>query len=250
MNLETFKPIVKVVINKLEGGYFHPNMRTNNPEKFGVYHRSGETYLGLDRFAGHDLFYSTKRKADNVLADLSYIEDNSYTYKNEASKQFWQSIDNADAKNKWSWNSFAPQPLKNKLQNLAAEIIYSRFLTNWKNYLTEKSIKLIEKSPKLIFHFAYATWNGSGWFKKFAADINEATAGGETNISNLITIALNSRIKEGLKKGSEANSLIKKGGEKIKEIFKTDFSQEIEKKNNTPLIILGAVAIYFLFKKR
>ena len=53
---DKFLKVTSEVIKRLEGGYFHPDMRTKNPDKFGAYHRSGETMYGLDRHAGHDLF--------------------------------------------------------------------------------------------------------------------------------------------------------------------------------------------------
>jgi hypothetical protein len=71
---------------------------------------------------------------------------------------------------------------------------------------------------RLLFHFIYATWNGSGWFQKFAKDINAAVAQGITNTDALLKVAMHSRTKEGLTKGSAPNSLIAQGGNKIEKI--------------------------------
>ena len=65
-----FKKAVQIIIDKLEGGYFHPNMYVNNPGRFSMYGKSGETLYGLDRHAGHDLFYSSKRKEADPVKDL------------------------------------------------------------------------------------------------------------------------------------------------------------------------------------
>ncbi len=34
--LEKFKTIQNIVIDKLEGGYYHPNMKLRNPKKFAT----------------------------------------------------------------------------------------------------------------------------------------------------------------------------------------------------------------------
>jgi hypothetical protein len=96
-----------------------------------------------------------------------------------------------------------------------------------------------------LFHFIYATYNGSGWFKKFATDITNAIASGITDPIQLTKVAINSRIKEGLKKGSKPNSLIVQSANKITKLFKII---EEPVKIATPLIIAGII-IYFILKK-
>jgi hypothetical protein len=60
-------------------------------------------------------------------------------------------------------------------------------------------------------------------------------------------VAINSRTKEGLKAGSQPNSLIAQGGEKIKKLFATLVKN---KPTNTALIlIVSLIAGYFLYKK-
>lgn len=213
--LDQFRNVTDIVIRKLEGGYFHPNMRSKRPEVFGSYHSSGETMFGLDRHAGHDLFYSTPRAAKDVLANLPYIEGNKYQYKNNAAKEFWGIIDRNNAKNKWSWLYIPPEPTASKLRLLAADIMYNKYNQNASAFLTPQARKIVESDNRLLFHFIYGTWNGSGWFRKFATDINDAVAKGITNTDKLVDIALKSRTNEGLTKGSPPNKLIKQGGEKI-----------------------------------
>ena len=215
---DKFKTVTKLVIDKLEGGYFHPNMRTANPKKFGAYHRSGETMFGLDRHAGHGLYYSTSRKSDDVLSNLKNIESGVYTYKSLEAKEFWTTIDTANAKNNWQW-LYRGGGLENKLKDLTAEIMLPSYERNAKNYLDAKTREIVEKDNRLLFHFIYASWNGSGWFQKFATDMNKAVSSGITEADKLSQVALDSRLKEGLRKGSSPNSLIAQGGNKIAKIF-------------------------------
>ena len=215
---DKFKTVTKLVIDKLEGGYFHPNMRTANPKKFGSYHRSGETMFGLDRHAGHGLYYSTSRKSDDVLRNLKHIESGVYTYKSLEAKEFWTTIDTANAKNNWQW-LYRGGSLENKLKDLTAEIMLPSYERNAKNYLDAKTREIVEKDNRLLFHFIYASWNGSGWFQKFATDMNKAVSSGITEADKLSQVALDSRLKEGLRKGSSPNSLIAQGGNKIAKIF-------------------------------
>ena len=215
---DKFKTVTKLVIDKLEGGYFHPNMRTANPKKFGAYHRSGETMFGLDRHAGHGLYYSTSRKSDDVLSNLKHIESGVYTYKSLEAKEFWTTIDTANAKNNWQW-LYRGGGLENKLKDLTAEIMLPSYEANAKNYLDVTAREIVEKDNRLLFHFIYASWNGSGWFKKFATDMNKAVSSGITDADKLSQVALDSRLKEGLRKGSLPNSLIAQGGNKIAKIF-------------------------------
>lgn len=215
---DKFKSVTKLVIDKLEGGYFHPNMRTANPKKFGAYHRSGETMFGLDRHAGHGLYYSTPRKSDDVLRNLKHIESGVYTYKSLEAKEFWTTIDTANAKNNWQW-LYRGGGLEDKLKDLTAEIMLPTYERNATNYLDAKAKEIVEKDNRLLFHFIYASWNGSGWFKKFASDMNKAVSSGITEADKLSQVALDSRLKEGLRKGSLPNSLIAQGGNKIAKIF-------------------------------
>lgn len=214
MNEAVFDYVTGVVIDKLEGGYFHPDMRTNNPSKFGAYHRSGETMFGLDRHAGHGLYYSTPRKTDDVLANLKYIYNGSYEYKTDDAKEFWTTIDKANARKNWNW-LYKGGDLYPKLKKLAGGILLPQYNKLADKYLSDKSREIVESDPRILFHFIYACWNGSGWFKKFADKFNSAVASGTTNKDKLLDVAIKSRTQSG-------NSLIAQGGRKI-EAFIYDF---------------------------
>ncbi|CAN5397740.1 hypothetical protein BH09BAC5_BH09BAC5_28010 [soil metagenome] len=217
---QTFNEIVSLIIDELEGGYYHPYMlndgrlKTKNP---AVYSTSGETMFGLDRSAGHDLFYSTPRKKNTVLEDVKLIEAGNYKYKNAASEKFWSLMDETNARDKWKWN-YTGGSLNVQLKSLTGEIMKPYF-----DLLSEKYLKLnrsiVESDARLTFHFAYACWNGPGWFKKFANDINNAISNGQTNKEKLVEVALYSRNREGLKPGSSPNALIVQAGKKIEGLF-------------------------------
>lgn len=213
-----YDSIVKSVIDNLEGGYYHPNMMQKDPGKFSVYKRSGETMFGLDRFAGHDLFYSTPRISNDPVSDLENIESNKYQYKSNDAKEFWETIDSADAKDKWPWNYRGGQ-YENRLEELAGKIMRPEFESLFGQYLSHPAQEIVKNDPRLMYHFVYATWNGAGWFKKFARDISQAVLGGTTDPAVLAKIAMDSRTKEGLTDNSSPNSIIAQGGKKIEKMF-------------------------------
>ena len=210
-----FNDSTKLVIDQLEGGYFNPAWHNVGDPR---YFNSGETMYGLDRLRGNQEATAT-------------------------GKQFWSLIDKNKTKEVWKWN-YKGGALGNQLKNLAVQIMYPLYSSYAKLYLNDKAKKIVDNDPALLFHFVYATWNGSGWFKKFATDINTAVNNGVTNLQ---AVAINSRTKEGLKKGSQPNSLIAQGGEKIKKIFETLIKNKPT--NTTLILIISVIAGYFLYKK-
>jgi hypothetical protein len=256
MNQKAFDYITGLVIDKLEGGYFHPDMRTNNPSKFGSYHRSGETMFGLDRHAGHSLFYSTPRKSSDVIKNMDYIYSGAYKYKSPEAKKFWEIVDKANARKNWSWNTRGGNKEK-ELRDLVGKIMFPQYEFLAKTYLTPESREIIESDPRLLFNFIYAVWNGSGWFKKFANDFNKSVKSGVTNKDKLVEQVISSRTKEGLTTGSSPNSLIKQGGEKIsKFINNIKLPKTVGKLNKSKnsivtslMIALGLVSAYVLATK-
>ena len=124
-------------------------------------------------------------------------------------------------------------------------MIAALYNTYIKLYLKSPAlIKIIENDDRLLFNFIYATWNGAGWFRKFATDIFDAYKKGVTNPNELYKVVLRSRISEGLKKGSQPNSLIAQGGAKIAKLF-ADY-----KPTNLPvgIILIIALATYFTLR--
>jgi hypothetical protein len=248
MNTELFDYVTGVVIDRLEGGYYHPDMRTANPSKFSVYGKSGETMFGLDRHAGHSLYYSTPRKSSDVITNMKYIYDGSYKYKSDEAKEFWTTIDKVNARKNWNWlyrgGTYYP-----RLKKLTGAIMLPQYTYLANKYLSAKSREIVESDPRLLFHFIYACWNGSGWFSKFASAFNKAVANGVTSPDKLLDVAIKSRTQSG-------NSLIANGGKKI-DGFIRDFKAPVNiqskgSKNgllNSFLVGIGLVSVWILWRK-
>jgi hypothetical protein len=193
------------------------------------YKASGETMFGIDRKMGGDI---------NTSA---------------AGKKFWNIIDDANAASTWKWN-YKGGNLAESLKTLVVDMIYPLYTSLSSRYLDIKPKDIIDSDERLLFHFIYGTWNGPGWFKKFADDINKAVKNGITNTDELTQIAIDSRTKEGLKSGSKPNSLISQGGKKIAELFGT--LKTVAKANpvsstfiTTILFIGGGYFLYNSFNK-
>lgn len=201
---EKYKKLVALVIDKLEGGYYHPNMLKKNPKKFEGYENSGETLFGLDRHAGHDLYYSTPRPKgrEKVFVNLPYIESGAYKYASDEARDFWTTLDDADAKNKWGWGDRGGS-LEPKLRDLAGLIMKPGFNKFFKKYIDEEVQQIVKGDDRLIFHFLYATWNGIKFFQKFAKAINDAYKNGVKTADGLYSIAIESRLNTSVPKSAE-----------------------------------------------
>lgn len=234
LSLDSFKDITNLVIKKLEGGYYNPQWHSTGDSRYST---SGETMFGIDR------------KAGGTINDTP------------AGQKFWSLIDKNKSKSTWKWNYIPSEPLASNLRDLASEVMYPVYLKNAKNYLSPKAKEIVESDPRLLFNFIYASWNGPGWFKKFASDINKAVDSGITNNDKLVQIAIDSRTKEGLKPGSAPNSLIAQGGKKIAgfiDSLKGYASKGFEKVKKNPiptaiittLVILSAYVLYSQLRKK
>jgi hypothetical protein len=191
-----FINLTKLVIDKLEGGYYHPDMLKDGRVKDSRYSSSGETLYGIDRKHGGEINTSS------------------------AGKRFWSIIDNAGARKKWKWNYFPSGQMKEELQSLVAEMIYPLYKKLSDRYLSDRAQELVNKDDRLKFNFIYATWNGSGWFKSFASKLNRAIEGGVSDTDKLTKVVLDARINNQAKSDS-ARSLIRQGGNKIASFIDT-----------------------------
>lgn len=216
---DTFKKVTSVVIDKIEGGYFNPQWHSTSG--MGP---SGETMFGIDRKFGGKI-------NDSI-----------------AGKSFWNIIDTNKSKDVWVWN-YKGGKLNDQLKNLTIDAIYPFYVKNSNSYLSDKAAEIVDKDGRLLFHFIYATWNGPGWFRKFAQDINEAVDKGVTDPNKLVQVAIDSRTKEGLKKGSAPNLTLKKSGLKIASFieelkqYSTNANPIFKKKNNSSTVIIVALTI-------
>lgn len=82
-------------------------------------------------------------------------------------------VDNADARNKWK-HYYMGGDISGSLKDLAGRIMYQWFNRLAAKYLKGDSIDKIADDDRLVIHFSYASWNGEGWFKKFATALNKA----------------------------------------------------------------------------
>jgi hypothetical protein len=185
-----FRDAVDTITNKLEGGYFHPYMKAANQSKFAWMGDSGETMFGMDRKHG--------RQESNSSAGV----------------EFWRLIDAEDAKSNWKYGyALEDNPsLRDKLLDLVAQIMEPHFLDFSDRYLSDEAKSIIMSDPKLYFNFAYATYQGSGWFQKFAKKFNKKIEDGVTNIDELRDYVLQIRKESG-------NNIISGSGNKIDKIF-------------------------------
>ncbi len=192
-----FNRIIDIVVDNLEGGYYHPDMLKDGRVKDSRYGASGETMFGMDRKAGN-------------------------TERTQAGREFWALIDAENAREKWPWNymggSLAPQ-LKAKV----AEIMKPNFEDYLGRYMAEDARKIVMSDVGLTFNFAYAVWNGPGWFQRFARVINEKVASGITDPKELLKIAVDTR-KNWSSSNASANSLIAQGGRKIEKIVSSQLA--------------------------
>lgn len=187
LDVKDFDSIVAKVIDQLEGGYYHPDMLKDGRVKDQRYSASGETMMGIDRKAGGDI---------NTTPE---------------GIEFWNLIDAANARTEWKW-LYRGGPLEQQLRKLAGKMIKRYYNQYAQRYLSEKALKIVNENPKLLFNFVYAVWNGPGWFKNFAEDINVAVEKGITDPEELAKIQIKDRLTSG-------NSLVIQGGKKIADIL-------------------------------
>jgi peptidoglycan hydrolase-like protein with peptidoglycan-binding domain len=185
VDVKDWQGMVNLVIDKLEGGYYHPDMLRDGRVKDGRFGGSGETMFGLDRVAG----------------------DNEST---REGREFWVYMDTFDARNNWSHGHMANDrpEVAAKLRVLAGNYIKPQYAQNMKNYLSPEAAVIVNNYTPLTFNFIYATWNGPGWFKRFAKALNQSVASGNDDPKKL-----NDLVNE-VRSGS-GNSLISQGAPKV-----------------------------------
>lgn len=228
---EQFKKATTLVIDNLEGGYYNPKWHNTKDFRYGS---SGETMFGIDRLNGGAINTS------------------------EAGKKFWSIIDANKNPQVWEWN-YKGGPQEGILKDLAGQIMQPTYESFAKSFMSPQLRETVEKDPRLLFHFIYAVWNGSGWFLKFSKDIEAAMAKGVHDSDGLVRVAMDSRTKEGYTKGSPPDSLSKQTGDKINSFINTipgffksvtetttkavEKTAETVKENIIPTVIITVVLI-------
>lgn len=241
-----FNNLAGLAIDRLEGGYFHPYMYRNDPQKFRLYKKSGETLFGLDRHAGHDIFYTSRRISSDPLTDV--YNKRRYKYKSQAAADFWDTIDQAQASIKWKWNSRGGQD-ERKLKQLAINIIYDEFLKYSRQYLTEDQQKIVFSSPDLLFLFIYATWNGAGFFKTYARRLSEKMKAGTSDPADLAADQVKAR-------QASQFTAIRQTADKISSLLNSDFFQGFKnsfasiRRNIDTLPLLAMLFFFYLISTK
>jgi hypothetical protein len=194
-----FSELFEIEKKYLGGGWFDPAMfhdgRLNpDPGTVKLYKDSSRTMYDIDEIASVRISTSV------------------------AGKQFWNIINNADNKS-WPWNykggSLAPQ-----LSELAAQMMFPEYKILSNSYLTKGLADIVNTDAALTFNFLYATFNGCGFFKYFAAALNVYV---NTQKITDPKILMDKMIEERENLipeifGENARALLKQGAETIKSI--------------------------------
>ena len=80
-----------------------------------------------------------------------------------------------------------------------------------KRFLSPEAAAIVNNYAPLTFNFIYATWNGEGWFQKFANPLNKSIESGNTDPKSLNDLVNQVRAGSG-------SSLISQGAPKVASI--------------------------------
>lgn len=175
-----FRKYFDLIVDKLEGGYYNPDWHYSS-----AMGDSGETLYGLDRKHGGKL--------------------------NETPEglEFWKIVDENKNKSSWTYNYKPSGSIGEKLKNLASKIIENHYNKLQDKYLSNEAKNIVNSDSPLKGHFIYAAWNGPGFFKNFAEDINNALSNGIKDPQKLRKIAMQSR----------RNSRVSRSADKVGKLF-------------------------------
>lgn len=185
-----FMDITKKVIENFEGGYWNPFCPSHPKGGMG---RSTETLFGLDRYNGNIESTSEGKEFFRIIDDEKRAMG--ATSSGSGSGMRWSNMDRFCKK--WKWNSRGGDK-EQKLKELAASIMKKRFDSHMSSFVRDpKTRQKIMNNDGLLIHMSYATWNGSGFFKKFADKLQQGVKQGMTD-KQLIDLAVQSRASTGL----------------------------------------------------
>lgn len=178
-----------IILDKLEGGYFHPSMLLDGrlPSRGShLYSKSGETYGGLDRLAGRDIFYfpapktvETSLRMLQPSATSSWIQRRQ-DFKDVYSRDFWRFVDSYTSRYRLPWNYKFEGQSAQYVSHLVSQIMLQEFYRYLNRFCPPPLKALIFQDRFLFLHLFYATWNGQGWFKRFCSSlesVRRATGG-------------------------------------------------------------------------
>lgn len=174
--------IINLVIDNLEGGYYHPDMK----DKLRGGERmldSGETMFGIDRKNGAPQFTT---KTPEAVQFWQLVDANFGTHHGDTSYYG----DKADGKTK------TPAAVGTQLRSFVKEMILDAY-NDYNIYLSDGAKKIVESDPKLFMQFLYAVWNGPGNFQRFANLVNAAYSNGERAAQAFFDIVQTARRNKG-----------------------------------------------------
>jgi len=220
---DKFEYISNLIIDNLEGGYYHPDFYINgaataNGGRISAsafvkadYGRSGETLFGLDRHAGWDSWYKSKRKTSSPQENLKYIYGNVYQFIDDDAKKFWTTLDNLDARHKWPYGYLGGNQ-RTMLKDLCIKMMYRYFLNNVWIKLNDEGKKLVIEDNKLAFNYIYSAWNGIGFSNYYTKIFNTQLQNGIKDSGTINQKILDAR-------ASSKSGLIRDSAKKIKKVF-------------------------------
>jgi hypothetical protein len=174
-----WKGFTDKIIDNFEGGYWNKDRTKPDSEKClnhpydPMYDNSGETMFGIDRRAGDWDNDSAGREFFGLIDDEKESAGSMVEFCST-----------------WVYN-YRGGSLKEELKLRASALMKSSYDKN-SRYFTSEAKELVESDKRLLFHFAYACWNGSGFFQDFATDINNAVRDGKIG-DELVDVAVESR---------------------------------------------------------
>ena len=182
---DTFDKVTDFVIKKFEGGYWNPYC---NHKSIGG--SSTETMFGLDRYNGNIERTEEGKKFFGIIDKEK---------KDRGARRLGRKWFNmGEFCKKWT-HGFKGGEHEAELRKLTISIMKKNYERNATAYFTPELKKRVEKSPGLTLHFSYATWNGPGFFQKFAKSMSEKLKN-DPNMSEseLIDSGIADRAKTGL----------------------------------------------------
>jgi len=200
-----WKSFTDKIIDNFEGGYWNRDKTkssseicTNHPWD-DLYENSGETMFGIDRRAGG---WDNRPGGKEFFAVIDNEKENAGSM-----EEFCKT---------WKYN-YDGGSLREELKLRASALMKSDYDSLSQTYFSPEVRSAVESDKRLLFHFAYACWNGSRFFQDFAKDIEDAIEEGKTG-DELVEVAIDSRNNEFGGTGWAKNN------QKVIDIIKNDSS--------------------------
>jgi len=197
-----FENITKKVIANFEGGYWNPFCPAHPKRGMGI---STETMFGLDRYNGNIESTPEGKKFFEIIDKVKY--DAGAKSSGSGKGMTWSNMDTFCNLPAWKWNQRGGDK-QEELKNLAVQIMKKNFDRNMKNFADPQVRDKVMKNKGLLVHMSYATWNGPGFFKKFAKKLKDAIAQGKSD-KELLDVAIESRAGTALLNKGKVEAAIK-----------------------------------------